>query len=134
MGFARDVGNGSSAGEDLKGNPEQAESYRGGERELSSIHGAVKRAVSGGQPRPLSAHKKESCKQLLSVLPKGAAALLRPSSGCNLRAQRGCVSLPGTAGAPHAVNNIPLFPSVTRFMTRQLRSDLGLISTVDAGM
>lgn len=74
MGFARDVGNSSSAGEDLKGNPEQAESFwgaaDGGEGELGSIHGAVKRGVSRGQPWPLSAHKKESCKQLLSVLPR----------------------------------------------------------------
>lgn len=78
MGFARDVGNGSSAGEDLKGNAAQAESFRGaadgGEGELGSIRGAVKRGVSGGngggRPRPLSAHKKESCKQLLGVLPR----------------------------------------------------------------
>jgi len=45
MVFARDVGNGSSAGEDLKGNLERAESFRGaadgGEGELGSIHGAV---------------------------------------------------------------------------------------------
>lgn len=104
---------------------EKTSKARGESGELSHRQSSASR---GGSPRPLSARKEESCKQPLCALPRC------PSSGCNFSAPRGCAALPGTAGAPHAVNNIPLFPSGARFTSRQLRSDLGLISTVDAGM